>query len=144
MKLRVITDSERDEEIIIYTRKEESDLIKRIKSIVEDSENVLMGYTDREAVKLNAEDVHYFTAQGNKVFAVTDKGSYRIKEKLYQTEAKYKDLFVRINQSCIANTEKIEKFDVSFTGTMKVVFKNGYTDYVSRRNLKNVKERFGI
>ncbi len=143
MKIRVIIDAEREEEILVYSH-QENELVKRIKLLVENSDSQLTGYMDREAVKINPEEICLFTAQGNKVFAITEKGSYRIKEKLYQMEEKYSDLFVRINQSCLANTEKIEKFDVSFSGTMKVIFKNGYTDYVSRRNLKYVKERFGI
>ena len=52
--------------------------------------------------------------------------------------------FVRINQSCIANINQIKKFSASFNGFLQVHFKNGYIDYVSRRELKNVKERVGI
>ena len=36
------------------------------------------------------------------------------------------------------------KYQKTFSGTLSVVFKNGYTDYVSRRNIKAVKERIGI
>ena len=38
----------------------------------------------------------------------------------------------------------ISHFDLSLGGTMKVVFKSGYKDYVSRRQIKNIKERLGI
>ena len=44
----------------------------------------------------------------------------------------------------IANLKKVEKFSAAFSGALQVNFKNGYVDYVSRRNLKNVKERLGI
>ena len=54
------------------------------------------------------------------------------------------DNFIKINKSCIANLKKIKRFDASFGGAMQVTFKNGHTDFVSRRNLKNVKERMGI
>jgi len=40
--------------------------------------------------------------------------------------------------------ELIKKFDVSFGGALTVIFKNGYTDYVSRRQMKIVKERIGF
>ena len=52
--------------------------------------------------------------------------------------------FIKINQSCIANIRQIQRFDTSFSGTLRVIFKNGYTDYVSRRQLKAVKERLGL
>ena len=59
-------------------------------------------------------------------------------------EKKLPENFVKINQSCIANIDKINRFDASFSGTLKLIFKNSYTDYVSRRQLKTVKERIGI
>jgi DNA-binding LytR/AlgR family response regulator len=46
--------------------------------------------------------------------------------------------------SCIANLSKIKKFNASFSGSLSVVFKNGYTDYVSRRSVKFIKERLGL
>ena len=52
--------------------------------------------------------------------------------------------FVKLNQSCIVNIKKIECFDASLGGALKVTLKNGYRDYVSRRQLKAVKERLGL
>ena len=52
--------------------------------------------------------------------------------------------FVKINQSCLANIKKIERFSASVGGSLKVIFKNGHTDYVSRRQLRTVKEKLGI
>ena len=78
------------------------------------------------------------------MFALTEKGKYRLKSRLYQLEKNLNDNFVKINQSCIANIKKIEKFKASVGGALMVIFKNGYEDYVSRRNLKNVKERLGL
>ena len=55
-----------------------------------------------------------------------------------------KSLFIKINQSTVANITKIERFETSIGGSLSVRFKNGYRDYVSRRNLKKIKERMGI
>ena len=55
-----------------------------------------------------------------------------------------KDSFVYINQGCLANLKMIDHFDASIGGTLMVVFKSGYKDFVSRRQLKNIKERIGI
>ncbi len=64
--------------------------------------------------------------------------------RLYNIEEMLNKDFIKINQSSIANISKIQKFDASISGTLKVIFKNGYTDYVSRRNIKKVKERIGL
>ena len=61
-----------------------------------------------------------------------------------QLEEMLDDSFVKINQSCIANIKKIDRFKATVGGSLTVIFKNGHIDYVSRRNLKNVKERLGL
>ena len=38
----------------------------------------------------------------------------------------------------------IRNFSAKFNGSLQVVFKNGYCEYVSRRQIKAVKERMGI
>ena len=67
-----------------------------------------------------------------------------IKERLYTVENTVGDSFIKINQSCIVNIDKIERFEASFSGALTVVLKNGYKDYISRRQLKIVKERIGF
>lgn len=85
-----------------------------------------------------------FFTEDNKVFALTENEKYRLKSRLYQLEENLNDNFVKINQSCIANIKSIDKFKATVGGSLTVIFKNGYVDFVSRRNLKNVKERLGL
>ena len=143
MKFTFIKDTSVQEEVIIYAH-EKSELVKRIENLVNSFDSLLMGYKDSQAIALTAQEVFCFTVVDNKVFAITEKEKLHIRLRLYQLEEKYSDSFIKINQSCLANTEKIARFDTSFSGTLKVIFKNGYTDYVSRRNVKNVKERLGL
>ena len=143
MKFTLILDKDRDEEIIIYAH-EKNELVSKIEKLTEESPPDLTGYRDKVGVILNPDEIYCFIAQGNKVYAVTEKEKLQMKIRLYKIEEYELDSFVKINQSCIANLNKIARFDTSVSGTLKVVFKNGYTDYVSRRNLKNVKERLGI
>jgi DNA-binding LytR/AlgR family response regulator len=64
----------------------------------------------------------------------------RIKQVLELTD----DTFIRINQGCVINFKKIEKFKASFGGALMVIMENGYSDYVARRELKNIKRRLGL
>lgn len=143
MKFRLIIDKSRDEEVIVYAN-EKKKLIDEIEKLVCENNFELTGFIDREAVKLNLAEVYCFISENNKVFAVCEKEKFLIKYRLYQLEEKLPENFVKINQSCIADIKKIKKFDASFTGVLKVIFKNGYTDFVSRRNVKKVKERLGL
>ena len=102
-----------------------------------------IGYKENEAMMLDINDINCFITENNKVFAMTDE-KLLIKERLYKVEEKLDDNFIKINQSCLANIKKIVKVQATFSGSLSVVFRNGYTDYISRRNLKNVKERLGV
>ena len=143
MKFRLIIDPDRDEEVIVYA-KERSKITDEIENLVKCELTELIGYGKRDIVKLNIHDVVCFAVDDGKVYAVTDKEKLWIKYRMYQIEGLLDSNFVKINQSCIANIKKIKKFDVSFGGALTVIFKNGYTDYVSRRQMKAVKERIGF
>ena len=143
MKFRLIIDKSREEEVIVYAH-EKTKLIEEIENLVKENNFELVGFVDREAVKLDLAEVYCFISENNNVFAICEKEKFRLRERLYKIEEKLPENFVKINQSCIADIKKIKRFDTSFTGVLKVVFKNGYTDYVSRRNVKNIKERLGL
>ena len=143
MKLRIVIDKNRDEQILIYAH-EKTALICDIEQLVNNNSFDLTGYGETETIKLNLYEICCFITEENKVYALTEKGKYRLKTRLYQIEQNLNDNFVKINQSCIANIKKIDKFKASVGGALTVIFKNGYEDYVSRRNLKNVKERLGL
>ena len=143
MKLRIVIDKNHDEQILIYAH-EKTALICEIEQLVNNDSFDLTGYGETETVKLNLNEICCFITEDNKVFALTEKDKYRLKSRLYQIEENLNDNFVKINQSCIANIKKIDKFKASVGGALTVIFKNGYEDYVSRRNLKSVKERLGL
>lgn len=143
MKCEIIINPSCEEKIIIYA-KEESSLVQEIKQLAEGAKNDLFGYAEDEIVKLNPADICYISVIGGKVYATVGKEKYLLKERLYLLEEKLPECFVKINQSCLANIKKTERFDTSISGTLKIRFKNGDTDYVSRRQLRAVKERLGI
>ena len=143
MKLRIVIDKNRDEEILIYAH-EKTALLCEIEQLVNNDSFDLTGYGETETIKLNLNEICCFITEDSKVYALTEQGKYRLKSRLYQIEENLNDNFVKINQSCIANIKKIDKFKASVGGALTVIFKNGYEDYVSRRNLKNVKERLGL
>ena len=143
LKLKIVIDKERTEEVIIYAH-EKTKLVEDIERLVEESTARLIGYKDKAVVPLTAADVHCFIAENNKIYALRGDEKLQLKCRLYNIEENLTDNFVKINQSCIANIKMIERFDASISGSLRVKFKNGYTDYVSRRQLKTVKERLGI
>ena len=143
MKCTLIITDEHEEEVVIYAR-ERTKLTDDIEALVIGSVTEIIGYGENQAIRLKTDEVTCFMVEDSKVYALTDKEKYQLKQRLYQLEEMLPDNFVKINQSCIANIRQIKKFDTSISGTLVINFKNGYKDYVSRRQMKTVKERFGL
>ena len=143
MKCEIIIDPDREEEVIIYVKKM-TPLICDIKELAEGADYRLDGYQDKVLVPLDPSDIFCITVIRNKTYAICETETFLLKERLYVLEEKLPDYFIKINQSCIANIKKIQRFDASISGTLKLRFQNGHVDYVSRRQLKYVKERIGV
>ncbi len=143
MKYTVFINKERQEEVIIYV-KEENELLGKIKRLLDEPTRDIIGYRDNEIITLDINEVYCFTVDDSRVYAMLRDKKYRIKERIYQLEAILPDCFIKINQSTIANVKAIKRFDASLLGSLIVEFKNGYRDSVSRRQMKAVKEKYGI
>ena len=143
MKFTVILNSEREEEVIVYA-KEKNSLVKSIEDLVNGADNYFIVQNESGIKRITEKEAYCFYIEDKKVYALTEKEKLLLKMRLYSIEEKLSEDFIKINQSTVINIKKIKRFDVSVTGTLKVIMKNGYTDYVSRRRIKNVKERLGL
>jgi len=143
MKCYTYIKENEEERVLIYAH-DRTRLVEDIESLVLSSEIDLTGSYDSEIIKIDINDVVCFISDNNKVYALIGDKKYQIKYRLYQIEELNLNMFIKINQSCLANKTKIKKFETTIGGALKVVFKNGYIDFISRRELKNVKKRMGL
>ncbi len=143
MKFRLIIDESCEEEVVVYAKKE-SVFTDELEAFVKSNTQEIFGYSGKSIVKLLPADVFAFSVEEGKVFAVTENEKLSLQKRLYQVEEIAGERFVKINQSCIVNIRQIERFEATIGGSLMVVLKNGYRDYVSRRQMKNVKERLGL
>lgn len=146
MKYTLHLDEERDEEIIVYAHSK-TELVKRLEALINE-ENLntspIIGYIGDDIIEISPDDVHCFFIEGKRLYASLEKQNVLIKRRLYEIEKMLGDSFIKINQSSVANVRHVERFSVSIGAALTVHFKNGHRDYVSRRQLKAVKERLGI
>jgi DNA-binding LytR/AlgR family response regulator len=143
MKIKTIINPLIEERIEIYS-KEYNNLIKQIEELIRNYNNNLIGYFEDEIVPLKFDEVYRFFIEDKKIFASTKDKKYLIKLRLYQIEELVNSSFIKINQSCLVNKNKIKKFSSSWGGTILVELKNGDKEYISRRQTKTVLERMGI
>lgn len=105
----------------------------------------LTGYADDRIVRLNYQDVYYFEANENRVFAYYHSDVYEVKYKLYELEEIFVPLdFVRCSKSLIVNMEKIEYLSPLFSGKLEAHLKNGEKIVISRQYVHSLKAKLGI
>ncbi len=142
MDFQLIIDKE-NEEVITARVKKANELTEKIETLVKEyvGENKIVVFSEDETVILEIKNIECVTVIDNKVWAITENGKYLIKNRLYEVEKLLSSSFIKINKSSVANISKIKKFISTYSGSVNVEFKSGYTDYVSRRCLPQVKRR---
>ena len=92
---------------------------------------------------LSVSEIECITVMEGKTYAIDSKNQrYRLKRRLYELEAELPSSFIRINKSTLANEARLNRFKVTYAGSVDAVFKCGYTEYVSRRCFAQIKRRF--
>ena len=80
-------------------------------------------------------------SQNKRVYVRTQDECYEVNDRIYALEEQLQDRgFVRISNSELVNIRQIEKMDMSYAGTIKMLLKNGDETYVSRRYMKKIKD----
>ena len=146
MKVEIkIDDSYIEPKILILTAAMTEDVNLILNKLSENTPQVISGCKNEKIEVIEQEDLIRIYAGSGKVFAVTDKGEYTLRFRLYEIEERLNpNQFVRISNSEIINLKKVNNFDLSFTGTIRVELTNGTAAYVSRRYVSKIKKILGI
>ena len=143
VRYEIIIDPEAEERVIVYARSRDA-RVERLEQLLSDDGGEIIGYTGDSIIPIDLRSVSAFISEGGSVFAIVGGERIALKERLYSLEDRLGRGFLRLNQSCLANVSMIARFEATFGASLAVVFKDGYRDYVSRRQLKSVKERIGF
>ena len=142
MKFKLIIDQEKDEEIVA-TVHNRSALIDEIESLICKYSDRIPGYADDDIKMLSVSEIECITVLDGKTYAIDSRGHrYRLKQRLYELEQQLPASFIRINKSTLANETCLDRFSVTYAGSVDAVFKCGYKEYVSRRCFAQIKRRF--
>lgn len=142
MKYKLIIDPDREESLELIL-KERAPLADEIERLIGEKREIL-GYYDYDIYRLSPDAIDCVYTDGDDIFALCGSKKFRMRMRLYELEEMLGESFVKLNRGCIVRVASIAKFDSSLGGSLSVVLKNGFSDYISRRELKNVKRRFGL
>lgn len=146
MQVEIKIDSSYEEpKVIVLTASMTDEISAVVKKLSEDVPQVISGVRNEKVEVIEPQTIIRIYAASGKVFAVTEKGEYTLRLRLYELEERLDgSRFVRISNSEIINLQKVNCFDLSFTGTICVKLSGGATTYVSRRYVSKIKKILGI
>ncbi len=109
-------------------------------------DGTLPGWQGERAFLLKTAELARFYGQDKGVFAQHESGEvYSLRLRLYELEERLDGrTFVRISHSEIVNLKKITALDLSLGGTIKMTLSGGGVCWVSRRNVKKLKDALGL
>lgn len=146
MQLEVKIDSSCVEpKVIILTASVTEDVQAVLNKLSDQAPQIISGTRDNKIEVIDPADLIRIYTHSGKVFAVTDKGEYALRLRLYEIEERLAPhQFVRISHSEIINLKNVSHFDLSFTGTICVTLADSTTTYVSRRYVSKLKKILGM
>lgn len=130
---------------VIWTASMTEEVHDLLNKLTDHAPPILSGSKDGKIEVIDQEDLIRIYANAGRVLAVTSKGEYTLRLRLYEIEERLPPhRFVRISNSEIIHLKNVNSFDLSFTGTICVKLSNGTTTYVSRRYVSKIKQILGI
>ena len=133
MKLQIEQIPTLEETEILIKCKEIDSKINKISNYIRTSYITLIGRIDGEQFIINLDDIFYFEAVENKVFAYVEKEVYEVNYKIQElVEMLLRTSFVQTARTIILNINKIEKVSTLVNGRISAVLINGEKMIITR------------
>lgn len=131
---------------VIHTKEMKSalkDLQNHIEKLDDNGKEALLPLWDKDfCLYTPKNEIIRIYSEDKKVLVKTTKeNALNLKLRLYQVEELNWNEFVRVSNTDIVNVAYIQKFDLSLTGVIRIILKDNSSVTVSRRYMKDVKER---
>ena len=128
------------EEAVILEYIEWTSEWENLSDYIEGKKRQIIGYgTKKEMYSIQLEDILYFEAVGDLVFAYTGDQVYEIKMRLYQVEEIVQQSgILRASKSFLVNVRKIEKVRSVLNGRFMAVMENGEEVLITRHYAREV------
>ena len=116
--------------------------IKEIHSYVLHKGDALSGIAEGQYLKkFRIEDVYFFEALDEKVFAYTKEQVYEIRSRLYEVEKAYESRhFIRCSKSVVLNLMLLDSISPALNGRFFAHMKNGEKLMISRQYAPRLKQ----
>lgn len=130
---------------IIFTAALTDDVRQAVEQLSRSGRRLIAGCRGETVRLLEPEELVRIYASAGKVLASDGRETYTLRLRLYEAEAQLDpQRFVRISNSELVNLARVQSFDLSLTGTIRVKLSDGTVTYVSRRYVSKLKKQLGL
>ncbi len=116
---------------------------KEIKEyVLQKGESITLYAEGKEAFRVRVEDILYFEAVGEYVFAYLMNTMYEVKMRLYQVEEKLKSTSIqRASRSVLVNLDHLVSVRPALNGRLYARMESGEDILISRKYAKEISKR---
>ena len=135
-----------EDEIIIKMAELNDEVLKTIRRLKDGvSKETMAVYADESIRMVPTNDILYFDATDNHVFAYTKDNCFDTRKKLFEIEETLANsAFLRISKNAIVNIKAIDHLSPKFNGRFIASLKNGEDIIISRGYVPELKKKLGI
>ena len=141
-EIKVISE-EKEERAELFIRKEDKEIreLARYLEMEQFRHGILVCQKGKDICRLHMRAIYYIESLQEIQYIHTEKEVYTTKQRLYLLERELPEGFVRISKSVILNMEKVKEYRPVMGGIMMAELANGEKTYISRKYLKELREK---
>ena len=140
MKVTVQYNQQLLKDELLISACEQSPSLTRIVDFAEKELFYVIGLWEKEKVRIDLKNIQRIYSANKQVFCVANGQEYQLSERLYQLQEKLPNSFVQISRTEIIQIQTVEKFAITKSGIIEIIFKDRQKTSASRRYLKKVRE----
>lgn len=142
MKLKIEKDDNQKELVIVIRCANIDAKIEKLVETINSFYLTIIGKLNNEEYVLNIDEIYYFDAVDNRVFAYLENDVYEVNYKILElTELLKTTAFIQISRTVILNIRKIAKISQLVNGRMLAYLDNGEKVIISRAYAQEFKKK---
>jgi DNA-binding LytR/AlgR family response regulator len=144
LKVKLNIDPILPEEKAEFWLKKMTARFERITKELNSEQDFLWCYRDGDAYEINFSQIYAIQIENEKTMICTQNQKYVYRGRLYQVQSVLPNDFIMISRGTIVNYHFIDHLEIINTGNIDALLENGLRVQVSRRRIKDLKERLGL
>ena len=144
MKIKFNIDENLSEEKAEFWLRKMTDKISQIANELTDKKEFIWCFRRGDAYPVKFNEIYLIQVENEKTYVYTEQETYLYKGRLYQVQKVLSSDFVTASRSAVLNYHQLDHLQILSDGNIDAVLKNKMHVQISRRKIKELKERLGL